>query len=409
MESELQRLVDGLGRRLDRSVAIDDRNMRLLAYNSHTAGVDEVRVESIMRRTVSREVVRYIQSIALVRPNDMFTLPARADLGLTVDRVGLPIRHRGALLGYLWLLVSDGPITPEQVEVAKRTTDTAAEILHRDHLVGELTRGRERELVRDLISGEPGLRHDAAERLVEEDLLGVGSVAAVAVTLQTDDDEPLREKDRAALATALERVRHTLPPRTAIHLARPDHGILIVTRSEARTDLTAVAGALHREVCVESGRPEAECRVGIGESRGRLAEARDSFLEAMRAAEVARVVRVLGSVAPYARLGVYGLLAELPPERLRRSLHPGLSRLLEQDTCDDTLATTLATFLDSAGSIKRTAEQLCVHRASVYSRLERIERIANVDLSDGADRLALHIGLKVAELIGLRESEARSR
>jgi sugar diacid utilization regulator len=408
VESELQRLVDGLGRRFDRSVAIDDRNIRLLAYNSHTTGVDEVRVESIMRRTVSREVARYIQSIAMVKPNDMFTLPARADLGLTVDRIGVPIRHRGALLGFLWLLSSDGPVTADQAAAAKRAADSAAEILHRDHLVGELTRGRERELMRDLIADEPRLRRDAAERLIEEDLLGVGSVVAIAVTLPTDDERPLQEKDRLALATALERVRHSLPPRSAIHLARPDHGILVLTRADARKELTSVADAVHREVCAESGRAPSECRVGIGDQRARLGEARDSYQEAMRAAEVAGVVRVLGSVVSYADLGVYGLLAELPADRLRRSVHAGLSRLLEVDS-DGTLSATLENFLDNAGSIKRTAEQLCVHRASVYSRLERIERIAGVDLADGGDRLALHIGLKVAELIGAREAVQRRR
>ena len=407
MESELQRLVDGLGRRFDRSVAIDDRNIRLLAYNSHTTGVDEVRVESIMRRTVSREMVRYIQSIAMAKPNDMFTLPARADLGLTVDRIGVPIRHRGALLGFLWLLSSDGPVTAEQAAVAKRAADNAAEILHRDHLVGELTRGRERELMRDLIADEPRLRRDAAERLIEEDLLGVGSVVAIAVTLPTDDERPLLEKDRLALATGLERVRHSLPPRSAIHLARPDHGILVLTRADARKELASVADTVHREVCAESGRPPSECRVGIGDQRARLSEARDSYLEAMRAAEVAGVVRILGSVVPYAQLGVYGLLAELPPDRLRRSMHAGLSRLLEVDAGDGTLTATLEAFLDHAGSIKKTAELLCVHRASVYSRLERIERIASVDLADGGDRLALHIGLKVAELIGVREAVRR--
>ncbi|TWS19378.1 CdaR family transcriptional regulator [Tsukamurella asaccharolytica] len=407
MESELQRLVDGLGRRLDRSVAIDDRNIRLLAYNAHLDGVDDARVESILRRSVPHEMVRYIQSIAMAKPDEVFTLPARPDLGLTVDRVGVPIRYRGALLGFLWLLASDGPVTAEQADAATRAADTAAEILHRDHLVGELARGRERELLRDLIAEEPRLHHDAAERLIEEDLLCAGRVVAIAVTLTADDDTPLQERDRLALATGLERVRHTLPPRSAIHLARPDHGVLVLVRADARKEVSSVADAIHREVCAGSDGKPSECRVGIGDLRPRLAEARDSYLEAMRAAEVAGVVRVLGSVVSYADLGVYGLLAELPPDRLRRSVHAGLTRLLEADAGDGILTATLEAFLDNAGSIKKTAEQLCVHRASVYSRLERIERIAGVDLADGGDRLAVHIGLKVAELVGVREAARR--
>ncbi|MEO3876485.1 helix-turn-helix domain-containing protein [Nonomuraea sp. B12E4] len=58
--------------------------------------------------------------------------------------------------------------------------------------------------------------------------------------------------------------------------------------------------------------------------------------------------------------------------------------------------------MGNAGDVKRTAASLCIHRASLYYRLRRIEEIASVDLSSGDDRLALHLGLKVARLIRLR-------
>ncbi|WP_433428063.1 helix-turn-helix domain-containing protein [Nonomuraea sp. CA-141351] len=60
------------------------------------------------------------------------------------------------------------------------------------------------------------------------------------------------------------------------------------------------------------------------------------------------------------------------------------------------------TFLDNAGDIKRTAASPCIHRASPHYRLRRIEKIAAVELPTGDDRLALHLGLKVARLIELR-------
>ncbi|MEQ4726237.1 hypothetical protein [Nonomuraea sp. B19D2] len=40
--------------------------------------------------------------------------------------------------------------------------------------------------------------------------------------------------------------------------------------------------------------------------------------------------------------------------------------------------------------------------SSPYYRLRRIEEIAAVERSSGGDRLALHLGLKVARLIELR-------
>ncbi|WP_248963805.1 helix-turn-helix domain-containing protein [Sphaerisporangium perillae] len=62
----------------------------------------------------------------------------------------------------------------------------------------------------------------------------------------------------------------------------------------------------------------------------------------------------------------------------------------------------METFLDDTGDIKRTAASLRIHHASLHHRLCRIEEIAAVELSSGDDRLALHLGLKVARLIELR-------
>ena len=42
--SELQRLTERVGEVLSRSVAIDDPNMRLLAYSPHYGAVDEQRL-----------------------------------------------------------------------------------------------------------------------------------------------------------------------------------------------------------------------------------------------------------------------------------------------------------------------------------------------------------------------------
>jgi DNA-binding PucR family transcriptional regulator len=95
------------------------------------------------------------------------------------------------------------------------------------------------------------------------------------------------------------------------------------------------------------------------------------------------MVKALGSVVYHCDRGAYGLLAELPPDRLRRSLHPGLASLLEyEDGKIDSLVSTLEAFLDHAGDVKRTAEQLHLHRGSMYYRLRRIQAITGTDLGD---------------------------
>jgi DNA-binding PucR family transcriptional regulator len=64
------------------------------------------------------------------------------------------------------------------------------------------------------------------------------------------------------------------------------------------------------------------------------------------------------------------------------------------------LIRTLETYLDLACDIKATSDALALHRTSLYYRLQKIERLAGVDLHRGEDRLLLHLGLRLARLSG---------
>ncbi|MEU0517108.1 helix-turn-helix domain-containing protein [Streptosporangium sp. NPDC006007] len=95
------------------------------------------------------------------------------------------------------------------------------------------------------------------------------------------------------------------------------------------------------------------------------------------------------------------MIALLPTGKLTRNvLEPGVNRLLASDK-DGTLTRTLEAFLDHAGDVKETSEILNLHRTSLYYRLSRAEEITGLTLSDGNNRLALHLGLKVARLAGI--------
>lgn len=82
---------------------------------------------------------------------------------------------------------------------------------------------------------------------------------------------------------------------------------------------------------------------------------------------------------------------------MRHSLPPGLDRLREHGNAS--LIHTLEAFLDNAGHVSRTAEQLHISRATLYYRLRRIEEVADINLDNGDDRLAAHIGLKASRLM----------
>src|SRR6185436_7911708 len=102
-------------------------------------------------------------------------------------------------------------------------------------------------------------------------------------------------------------------------------------------------------------------------------------------------------------LGVYGLLTRIPDRELDGTcLPPGLLRLIRSGPKGAQLVDTLEAFLENAGDVQTTAEQLFVHRTTLYYRLQRIEELTGARLSDGEDRLVYHLSLKIARLIGLR-------
>jgi hypothetical protein len=127
---------------------------------------------------------------------------------------------------------------------------------------------------------------------------------------------------------------------------------------------------------------------GVAAARHGCADLVAQWHEARSAARVAAVDPRLAPAASWPELGAWRQVAALPgPE-------PSLAALL----ADPVLTQTAEVWLDCAGSPQRAATRLCIHRQTLYYRLGRIEELTGLDLADGADRLFLHLGVRVARL-----------
>jgi len=45
----------------------------------------------------------------------------------------MPVHHHGALLGFVWLLASDGPVSEEHTDALRQAAETVALIMHREY------------------------------------------------------------------------------------------------------------------------------------------------------------------------------------------------------------------------------------------------------------------------------------
>ena len=394
---QLQSLVDRLGRRLGRAVAVDDIDLRLLAYSAHEGDIDPVRTQVLLTREAPRDVAAWVRDVHLARATGPVHVPGNDEFGL-LPRVAVPVRFQGLLYGYLWLIEPDGGLPPEHIALAETAAHDVGALLFQERALDDLTQERAGSLLRDLLGDDDRLRSLAADGLVEHGLFAGGSgVVVLAVRPRLGSDGRLTDDHRLALTAALRRMS-TMLARDCVALMRADHGIL-VAREGALSSHAGLADEVHATVTQHLNDETADVIVGVGDPCPDLAKAVESYRQALDALMVAEVVPVYRPIARSAELGIYRLLTQLGVTRTSlQELHPAVGILRREDP---SLLRTLEEFLDQAGDTRAVASSLMIHRSTVYTRLERISSLTGVDLSRGDDRLALHLSVKLARLGGV--------
>jgi hypothetical protein len=402
--SELQAIVDSIATRAGRPALIEDRRQRVVVYSEQTEPMDEVRRLSILRRQTTAEVIAFFRDVGVQAATCAIRTPACPRLDM-LPRVCIPIRHGDLLLGFLWFLDPDGSMTDEEIAGVTPTTTDLALALYRENLSGEIASQRETEAIRLLLADEADARQHGALALLDEGALADdGPAIAMVAKLCMRAGERLNDLVRIAVEQALLESRRWLGPRQAVHLSRYDHGVLLVRCKRRRGCVEVPDIAAHLNASLQGaarGLPAVSgAVVGVGQVRSGLAELRDSYEEAALAMRVAVQLPAAGPVAWWSKLGIYRVLSQLTSEDIHSaSVHPGLEKLLD-DPLHLPLLETLETYLDLACSAGATAQQMNLHRTSLYYRLQRVEELADTSLKDGNERLSLHLALKVARLTG---------
>jgi hypothetical protein len=405
MAADLQGIVDGLARKVGSSVAIDDSSHRLLVYSSNADHVDELRVAAIMARRSPERAYTHAMEHGLGRAERPIRIPANREFGMEA-RVCAPVICMGKRLGYLWLIDDRSRLSLSDMELVAAAAAAAGEVMNHERLLGELERGRERELIRDLLADQPEIREHAAEDLVESGLLlPINNVAALVVKPISRLGDGVSDAIRVCLQAGLESMRRQVSPRRNLYLVRPDHAVALISADDVLlgpSGLPGLANSLHKIILEElKGADTWTLLIGIGDVKPGLSHAPESYREAQWAVRVGTVVPFYAPVIAWRDVGIYRTLMHFSSDQLSETvLQAGLVNLISADGTGRLLRT-LECYLDHACDAKATCSHLSIHRATLYYRLRRIEEVAAVDMQVGDDRLALHLGLKVARLTGL--------
>ncbi len=390
MSDQVQQLVDELAEVLQRSVAVDDPDIQLIAVSPHLGAIDAARMDIILKRKTDPKVVAFARSLRLEHAKGPRRVPAPDSD--TLPRVVIPLRDHGLLYGYMWLIDAAPPITEEEITVAAATGAEIAALLAAQARAADARHGEDAELVAALVSDDPARAAEAASRAertrrfsrTEEcrvavlrlapagDLTGRVSATHAGVVLRSALGETLGAVLGDDFVVVSDNPQWS-PPGARKSVGRPIW--------ERLRSVLASRGLTYGAMGV-SGPLEGELLHFAGE-------------RARYCADVAARLPAYDGIAHWEQLGAWQLLYGLPWSlRTVELLYPGIDVLLRPEHRE--LAVTLATYLDLGGDTGATVEALHVHRATLHYRRDRIRALIGSGWEAGMGRLAAHAALVLA-------------
>lgn len=438
MKGDYQDLVDEISALLGAPATLENRDFRLIAFGAHDSdddlAMDPVRTRSILTRQSTAAVRSWFEGFGIARATGPVRIPAAPDAGVFRGRICLPVRHRGIVQGYVWLLDQEPGPDAEALDAAMEVARRIGLLLAEEARAGA---DLSREFLAVLTAGR-GWQQDMAVAALRVALgpSGEGPHAAVCVSPWSGEapasvpgaaavcvvpwrgareQEPhpggggpagqslavlIRLRGGDPLAPALTAISR-LMPRAAVGAGSGPGGGTGAAGTAPGTPKPAAATTRSAPTGGKTTAPAAAAGGAAGVTAGvsdpvrALTGLPAAWQQATAAARAAAAGPRLGPVAQWSAIGPYRMLASVAEE----ALDDPVARAL-RGPANPELARTAEVFLDCAGQAGRAAAALGIHRQTLYYRLSRVEQLTGLDLDEGEDRLLLHMALKAARLHG---------
>ncbi len=392
LEQSIQDYIDTLSQHLQRSVAVDDVKINLIAVSKHFTYLDDLRMQALIERKVDKNFTDYLYSFGILDTDeDSVTVAANESLNV-LQRQCYPIRWDEEIIGFLWLLgETDSASDAAAISTAKVLAFPLFGLLQARHKL-ELAAS---DLVYDLLfeneqhASQAVLFYEKQQRLSSKHRYRVICINA-----------SLSSKKN--IITELNFLQEHL--KNVALLSNSGHKKFRPLSTQYNKELLAIIPAnnvAENMLTLESFLKKIGMdyvRIGVG-MRQNLFQLQESYQNALHIAQVLCVFTNLRCIAQQKDLGIYGKLAFILMDKKgmvdTKFLAPNVHLLWEQG---QDLIATLEVYLDSAGNVAETAQTLNIHRSTLYYRLSRVEEITNTSLKSGMDRLVLHMEIKLWQL-----------
>ncbi|NDJ78688.1 MAG: PucR family transcriptional regulator [Chloroflexi bacterium] len=386
----LQDLADVLSDILERSVVIENTAFEVLA-TAQVGAADGARIRSQTEGRappdIAEQLIKYgiYQKLhGMARP---VYVPAIPELEMTMDRIVATIIVAHQVMGYMWIIAGERELTSLDELTLEHAATVAALIMFKERAVHQAQMTLRGDFVEQLFNVSDSQDAELAERAQQLDFNLDLSYQVLVVT----------ETDAApeAAPSLLAHVEQWIAPlHAALAVPRGSH-VTLILQSHHLPQGNSIAAQLV-DIAHADG---TKLLVGIGRAVNNLAGLRRSYNQAIEALEIATALGQREGLRDFDTLGVLHWLRHLGPKVLHENTYLGaIHRLADYDTrYNHNLLLTLETYLDE-GSMLTVASMLYVHRNTLSYRLERIQQLLDLDLSDPICRMNVHVALKTYRL-----------
>jgi len=205
--------------------------------------------------------------------------------------------------------------------------------------------------------------------------------------------------------SALEIVRGIFPDRSRDFVTAVDENSIILVKEVSDRD-TAEEIEQVAEMILDTLSSEAMSRVyvAVGAVVRDLKDVSSSFKEARLAQEVGKIFEDDKQVVNYERLGIGRLIYQLP-QPLCRIFIKEMLQGFSIDDIDEEMFTTVMKFFENDLNVSETSRELYIHRNTLVYRLDKLQKMTQLDLRKFSDAITFKITLMVNKYLQFREKQ----
>jgi sugar diacid utilization regulator len=383
---EVQAIIDDLARTIGRPITLEDAGGRLVAYSAHDQPVDSVRVETLLRRGASEATLKALKErgvyASVERNPGVAFVNGIPEIGFS-PRVALAIKVGNTVLGYLWVINGQVPLTAQAEEALLRARQQLIQALERRGATQDLRQKQREDIIADLVRGGQRDMDGLQSALKAIGWYGEPPFEVMLVRDRRGDrsQQVFKETDPLLREAAPASLRGIFRDDVVVILAGAD---------------TQGAAQVARAIADRYSRMGRDVAVGLGGPCEELSLLKRSYSEASEAISLGARFRFQSGFFDYRALAPYDLLSCLAGCKNHSTFgRDAVSKLITYDELHKSqLFDTLETYLDLYGRRKMAAERLNIHPNTLDYRIRKVKELTGMDPDDPDSRLILHVWTK---------------